>query len=48
MCPDDPEEVAERRRLKAESAAEDELLCDTLYDASDDATDEAGMGGETE
>ncbi|KAG0611818.1 hypothetical protein M758_7G166900 [Ceratodon purpureus] len=48
MCPDDPVEVAERRRLKAESAAEDWLLCDTLYDASDDATDEAGMGGETE
>lgn len=48
MCPDDPVEVAERRRIKAESATEDWLLCDTLYDASDDATDEAGLGCETE
>lgn len=48
MCPDDPAEVSERRRLKSESVAEDWLLCDTLYDASDDATDEAGLGGETE
>lgn len=48
MCPDDPVEVAERRRIKTESTTEDWLLCDTLYDASDDATDEAGLGGETE
>lgn len=30
MCPDDPQEVAERRRLKADSAGDDWLLCDTL------------------
>lgn len=35
MCPDDPQEVAERRRLKADSAGDDWLLCDTLDDGED-------------
>lgn len=35
MCPDDPQEVAERRRLKAELAGDDWLFCDTLDDGED-------------
>lgn len=36
MCPDTPEEVAEQRRLKADSAAEDWLLCEALDDVEED------------